>query len=174
MSRNPYKDDEKNDKPDKPVIGKTNMEFIRNVFTYGNGGRPRKYDSAEELQKRIIEYFEYCEDNKIKILTISGLVLFCGFSDRKSFYAYEDNPKFSHTIKTAREMMVQYYEQKGQTDAFPTFAIFALKNLGWTAEENIKVERVTTEFWVGGDPDVDDQAKLDEHKEYTDYEETTD
>lgn len=172
------KDPNKEENTKKLMVKKTEalkqIEFIRKIFDENPVGAPRHYNNAEDLQKRMIEYFVYCAEEKIN-LTISGLVLFCGFSDRKSFYEYEKNPTFTHAIKTAREIMVQYYENKGANDAFPTFAIFALKNLGWTAEETLKIDKTEkTEFWVGGDPDAPEENNLlnDQNREYYDYEET--
>lgn len=66
----------------------------------------------------------------IKVPTISGLCLYCGFESRQSFYAYEGKSEFSYTIKRARLRIEQEYEEQLQTSA-PTGAIFALKNFDW-------------------------------------------
>ena len=110
------------------------------------GGRPAFYTSAARLQRKIDAYFKNCPDfivisafdknsgdfvtYKKYTPTISGLVLFLGFSDRKSFYEYENKPEFSHTIKNARERIANEYEKQLWNDKC-TGAIFALKNLGW-------------------------------------------
>lgn len=101
--------------------------------------RPRKYDDAEELQKVIDKYFE--QITKDDYVTITGLILYAGFADRSSFYKYEDNEKFRHTIKNARLRVEQIYEKalhKGNTIG----AIFALKNMGWSdkIEQDITVQ----------------------------------
>lgn len=114
-------------------------------------GRPAFYTSPERLQRKIDAYFNNCPDfiiistfdknsgdfvtYKKYTPTISGLVLFLGFSDRKMFYEYEKRPLFSHTIKNARERIANEYEKQLWNDKC-TGAIFALKNLGWkdTAE----------------------------------------
>jgi len=109
-------------------------------------GRPLKFKNKEELEKKINEYFENCPDFKIityfdknsgeviehKIMTptISGLALFLGFCDRRSFYDYEEYPEFSHTIKKARSKIENEYEKQLWNDKCAG-AIFALKNLGW-------------------------------------------
>lgn len=109
------------------------------------GGAPPLYKTAKELQDRIVQYFEKGipirkvivgpPNNRsvesIPVPTISGLVLYCGFADRSSFYNYEKQPKFSHTIKRARELIARCYEEQLHTGN-PTGAIFALKNFGWT------------------------------------------
>ena len=98
--------------------------------------RPALYKSNEELQNKIDEYF-----SEIKLLkqhpTITGLAYFLGFEDRRSFYDYEKNGKFSYTIKRVRLKMESIYEEKLFSTS-PTGAIFALKNFGWTDSTQIE------------------------------------
>ncbi|QHB38481.1 terminase small subunit [Flavobacterium phage vB_FspM_lotta8-1] len=153
-----------------PAIKKTeaekNKDFIQAVFDRNPVGRPRMFSQKEDLEEQIKEYFTNCYEDKIK-LTITGLVLFCGFSDRKSFYEYEKNPEFSHTIKKARTLIEMNYELKLQ-EAFPQGATFALKNLGWTAEEQTETTiKTKTSFYIGGDDDDDEKDPI-----YTAYEDT--
>lgn len=113
-----------------------------------SGGRPPMFESAEELQEKIMEYFKslvtYNEEGEqvtSKPALITGLALHLGFCSRQSFYDYEKKPLFTYTIKRARMMVEQSYEinllGKGSTGA-----IFALKNMGWTdkMEMESKVE----------------------------------
>lgn len=110
------------------------------------GGRPPLFDSVEELEKKINEYFLNCPDKKTLVFfdknsgntiehqvdtpTVTGLALYLGFCDRHSFYDYEKNEKFSHTIKKARLRIENEYEKQLWNSACPG-AIFALKNFGW-------------------------------------------
>jgi hypothetical protein len=108
------------------------------------GGRPRKYQKVAALQKKIDEYFKAGVAKKkivvgpatnrtieeIEVPTITGLVLFCGFCNRASFYDLENDPRFSDTIKKARSRIEQVYEEQLHTGS-PTGAIFALKNFDW-------------------------------------------
>ena len=90
-------------------------------------GRPRKYNTAEELEAACKEYF----DNN-KVLTITGLALALGFCDRQSLYDYEENEVFSCIVKAARLRVENGYEQRLLSEqGSPTGAIFALKNMGW-------------------------------------------
>jgi len=108
------------------------------------GGRPPVFNSPEELQSKIDEYFlsgRNCRKIEVKqggevsvielpIITITGLCIFLGFESRQSFYDYESKPEYSYTIKRARTFIENNYEellQVGNT----TGAIFALKNFGW-------------------------------------------
>lgn len=98
-------------------------------------GRPPKYSKAEDLEAKIQEYFDKVVKSGDHI-TISGLVLHCGFSDRASFYDYEKKPEFTHTIKRARTLIEEDYEKYLRTGN-ATGAIFALKNFGWTDKREI-------------------------------------
>lgn len=142
-------------KPVKRTANEKQRDFIELIFKRNPVGRPRLYSTAEELEKEITAYLLHCYECGFK-LTISGLVLFCGFSDRKSFYSYEQNPEFSHIIKKARGVITMHYELL-LTEAFPQGAVFALKNLGWNAEEKIEnTVKTQTEFYIGGDDDIEE------------------
>lgn len=120
---------------------KTNMAKV---------GRPPKYETAEDLQVAIEDYFENGVNKRqikvrngkdyevveIPVPTITGLVLHCGFADRASFYDLEKQDKFSHTIKKARTFIEKEYEEILQTTG-NTGAIFALKNFGWKDRHEI-------------------------------------
>lgn len=115
------------------------------------GGRPPKYKTAEELQAKIDKYFaggmkkrtiligpaNNRQKIEINVPTITGLVLYCGFCDRASFYDLEKQDKFSHTIKNARTRIEREYEEILATTG-NSGAIFALKNFGWSDKQEIK------------------------------------
>lgn len=120
-------------------------------------GRPPKYKTAEALQKKIAQYFKDGFRTKkiivrqfgrekivdLPVITITGLVLYCGFCDRHSFYDLEKDKKFSHTIKKARSFIEREYEEILATTG-NTGAIFALKNFGWS--DTLKVETNETKY----------------------------
>jgi len=119
--------------------------------THPKGGRPPMYQSAEQLQERIDEYFEsgmkikqVVVGNKDKrevinvpVPTLTGLVLFLGFESRQSFFDMEKVPAFSYTIKKARMRVESVYEEMLATGA-PVGAIFALKNMGWKDKTEVE------------------------------------
>jgi hypothetical protein len=72
-------------------------------------------------------------ERKVDCPTITGLVLFCGFSDRQSFYDYEKKAEFTCTIKKARTFIEREYEELLHEN--PTAAIFALKNFDWSDKQ---------------------------------------
>lgn len=90
-------------------------------------GRPPKYETPQQMQEAIDEYFADTQDEK---LTLTGLALALGFASRQSIYDYERDETFSYTIKRARlriensyEMALRRYGRGGD--------VFALKNFGW-------------------------------------------
>ena len=107
-------------------------------------GRPPIYNTNEDLENKVNEYFEKGVkmksvlvgkgDNKevieIPVPTITGLAYYLGFESRQSFYDYEKYEQFSYTIKRARLFIEQEYEEQLQVGN-TTGAIFALKNMGW-------------------------------------------
>ena len=131
-----------------------------NRFTLGGterretAGQPPKYETPEELEAKISEYFEslweVVEVQKTKDgpqeiyqerpASIVELALFLGFVSRQSFYDYEKNPKFSYIIKRARAAVESSYEKRLAYQS-PTGAIFALKNMGW--KDKVEIEDKT-------------------------------
>jgi hypothetical protein len=97
-------------------------------------GRPRKYDSPEQMQQAIDKYF--AETEKI---TVCGLALALGFTSRNALLAYEGySDEYFGTIKTAKARIEEYYEQH-LTDAKAAGSIFALKNFGWRDERSMNI-----------------------------------
>ena len=89
-------------------------------------GRKAKYETPEELETMIDQYFE---ENGTDV-TVSGLAYYLGFDSRFSMYDYKEKPEFTHIIKRASLFIESNYEKKLSTTA-PTGSIFALKNMGW-------------------------------------------
>lgn len=115
-----------------------------------SAGRPAYFETPDDLEKQIEEYFNSCtikvDDNGGIIsygetVSITGLAFYLGFESRQSFYDYEQKPEFSYTIKRARLRVEMFYE-KALTSAKPTGAIFALKNFGWKDKQEIKHEGI--------------------------------
>jgi hypothetical protein len=108
------------------------------------GGRPRKYPKLEDMQKKINEYFNYCDskkeviatDNSTKVIakpyTVTGLCLFLDIT-RDTLLEYEKLEGFSDTIKKAKNKIENYVEENSLVGKLnPTVSIFNLKNnFGW-------------------------------------------
>jgi hypothetical protein len=102
-------------------------------------GRPLKFQSVEELQAKIDDYFAsielgmYLDKDGVPSyppVTITGLALHLGCY-RETITNYEDRDEFFHTIKTAKLRVENFAEQQLFKARNPTGAIFALKNYGW-------------------------------------------
>lgn len=92
-------------------------------------GRPLKFQSPEELQLRIEEYFKVREEKNLPF-TITGLALYLD-TTRELLCNYEERDEFHDTIKRAKLKCEDYAETVLFTGKNQAGAIFALKNYGW-------------------------------------------
>lgn len=139
--------------------------------TMGAGGRPPKYKSVKEMQKKIDEYFESCEGKPLiingeqqynkqgypiildrKHPTITGLALALGFSGRSDLLYYQkhkkDSDKFYDTITRAKSRVEEQMEESLFHKDSSNGAQFALRNnfKDWDADkkqEENKTEGIT-------------------------------
>lgn len=95
-------------------------------------GRPLKYETNEELQEAIEEYFA---DNPEKP-TQSGLALHLGFNSRQSLYNYKERDEFLDTIKKAF-VRIDNEHEKRLFEHSNSGSIFYLKNRGWSDKMDI-------------------------------------
>jgi len=96
------------------------------------GGRPLKFQSVEEMDKLIQEYFKNTKEEE---LTITGLALALD-TDRKTLINYENRDEFFNTIKKAKTRIENSYEKSLRKNG-RTGDIFALKNFGWQDKQEI-------------------------------------
>jgi len=95
-------------------------------------GRPLKFETVEDLQAKIDEYFEITPKDE---WTITGLAIaldtyrkvLCEYGDGK--YDEEDRD-FSNTVKKAKQIVENGYEIDLKKHGRPG-TIFALKNFDW-------------------------------------------
>ena len=115
-------------------------------------GRPAKYETVEDMQKLIVEYFNECEaEGKKPTVTGLGYVLDmsrqdlinyekCFECDRLKQYPDSVRRGFVYTIKSAKRFIESCLEDKlinGNTT--PIGLIFALKNnYGWVDKQEIE------------------------------------
>lgn len=96
-------------------------------------GRPPIFETPEAMEAKIEEYFAERVEKETahrEPATITGLILYLGFSHREALADYEKREGFSDIVRKARLRVENRYEQNlhGTT---PTGSIFALKNMGW-------------------------------------------
>lgn len=115
-------------------------------------GRPPVFESKEELEKKIEEFFKSCEGsvledetgkpvldkygNVIKIderpETVTGLALALGFKSRQSLIDYQGRAEFSDTITRAKLRCEKYAEERLFDRDGTNGARFSLQvNFGW-------------------------------------------
>ena len=105
-----------------------------NKYALGNnGGRPPTFATPDALEEKCIDYFKYCIDKEEKP-TITGLTLYVGFCERKSWDDYAKKQEFLHIVKRAKLTVENSYENSATT-----FDMFALKNMGWSDKTEMEM-----------------------------------
>ena len=104
-------------------------------------GKPRIYNTVNDMQLAIDNYFNDCKTNDIPV-TITGLCLALGFTTRQGLLNYEgytddNNQAFVDIIKRAKLRVENAYElrclQRGSAGD-----IFTLKQFGWSDRQTIE------------------------------------
>ena len=101
------------------------------------GGRPRKWDSKEALQRDIDRYYKYCDD-KNRPVTIAGLAYYLDV-DRQTIYNYEKKDEFFDTIKKAKNYIVMRLEEEAIMNG-RAGTIFVMKQYGYTDKHEVTNE----------------------------------
>ena len=111
-----------------------------NLYGLGNnGGRERIFATPEELEAKVIEYFNWCVETKTEIAK-NGLELFIGFNSRSTWSNYMKREEYLDILNRAKKAVVYSYELDLRSFKFGG-AIFALKNL----DPDNYVDKVETE-----------------------------
>jgi hypothetical protein len=116
-------------------------EYIqKEVIPLNETGRPCKFETVEQLQKAIDEYFDYCDENN-KPYTVSGLA-YALDTTRRTLLDYQEKEEFSHTIKKAKAKIEQFNEELLYSKDVPTVGvIFNLKNnYEWKDKQEIDAD----------------------------------
>lgn len=127
------------------------------AFEKGNtyGTRP-KYETPEQMQEKIDEYFKECEGTLLidhngdpmltkwgdpiylnkKPPTITGLALALGFKTRTSLQKYKAKKAFTDTVLTAKSRVEKYWEERLDSRDGAHGAAFNLQRnfAGWQVE----------------------------------------
>jgi hypothetical protein len=122
-----------------------------NKFALGNSGKPKQWSTLEELQKDIDAYFQWCEDNPIKLLhksqldksnkpieydtkrpyTIEGLAIFLD-CDRDTLLNYEKKEGYEEYFGIIKKAKLKIQQDKVERGIVGTgvasVIIFDLKN----------------------------------------------
>lgn len=109
-------------------------------MTTEKGGRPRKFNSAKELENKLNEYFNvYLKENPEELADIESLAVFLD-CDRDTILNYEKIDEFFGTIKKAKTKILNIKKQNTYKGRVPVaFMIFDLKNNhGYTDKQEIE------------------------------------
>lgn len=138
-------------KDDKGKFVKGNL-FHRFVENW-NGGRPPKFETAEELAKEIADYLDWEDSLKRPdgysklgkgLYTLSGCSLYLGFVSTGALHAYEEkDPLFSRVIQAFRLFMTHWNEQKLYWGGTFQGSNFWLKNWGGYSDESTVNQHTT-------------------------------
>lgn len=131
-------------------------------------GRPKKYQTAAEMEVKIDEYFDWCDqqlevthdakgNEKIlhKPYTVSGLCLYLDM-DRVTLLEYQDLDEYSSTIKKAKVRIENNLEENimnGKSN--PIFGIFSMKNnFGWKDKTEVDINQKSLVITANVDEDI--------------------
>ena len=128
----------------------------------GAGGRPPMYNTKEEIQIKIDEYFESCKGEVltdaegkpvltksgavvmigVRPLTITGLALALGFTSRQALLNYQAKEEFVDTIMRAKARIECYAEERLFDKDGANGAKFSLTNnfAGWKEKKEIDAD----------------------------------
>ena len=128
---------------------------MSNEMTNRKVGRPLKFPSVEELQKKIDDYF-HDRDATGKPYTITGLALWLDASSRECLLNYQEKDDYFDTITRAKLRCQEFAESQLYTAKSSNGAIFALKNYGWSDARQVDIQNTTKTITVTMIGDIDD------------------
>ena len=79
------------------------------VIYMAHPGRPRLYESPEQMQILIDKYFNDCKNRDVPY-TLAGLAVALNM-DRISLYNYSKRDEYFNTIKKAKDIVAQAWEE---------------------------------------------------------------
>jgi hypothetical protein len=108
-------------------------------------GRPPLYETPEEMQIGIDQYYAECKENE-EPLTVSGLAYTLGMST-ETLRAYGEKDGFSATVNKAKQKVERSIESGMMRGLNATGCIFNLKNnFGWKDQTEQKINMGITDM----------------------------
>ena len=100
-------------------------------------GRPRKFETPEQFDEAVDEYVA---ERRVaeRRMTWTGLALHLGICSRASIDEYAKYEGFSYSVKRAKLLIENAYEESLGGDGSPAATIFALKNFGWSDKHEVE------------------------------------
>jgi len=130
-----------------------------NQYAVGNSGKAKKFESVEDLEEHIQEYFDDCDSNTREVYdkkeqtivtinsplpyTIEGLALALGFLSREALLNYEKAKGYEEFFSTVKEAKLKVQNNKVSGLIIDTYStagtIFDLcNNHGYQQKMNIE------------------------------------
>lgn len=136
-------------------------------------GRPRKYETAEELEDAVFNYFkQFDEVDNLEDLrkkpTVAGLALHLGFASRQSIYDYAEKGEFSYVIKRALLALEDFHEGALSGNNV-TGHVFWLKNHGWADKKELDGSFDVTQLVIEAIDDATDDDEAAAEVSAADY-----
>ena len=111
-------------------------------------GKPRKYDSPEQMHTAIVQYFKDCETYE-EYPTVSGLAFALGFDATQSLLDYKGySEEYSSMLARAKLLVEQSYEDGLRARDQARGCQIALMRLGWTPKQET-ITHQTHEITLG-------------------------
>ena len=126
--------------------------IIKKPITGGKIGKPLKYPDPLEFQRKINQYFDWCDNQSKKVVTsvkdgklvpkpytVSGLCVYLQI-DSETLSEYGKRPLYSDSVKNAKKRIENWLEEAALTGAVnPIFSIFSFKNnFNWSDKQEVK------------------------------------
>lgn len=122
-------------------------------------GRPKIYETPEDIIEKGFEFFEWCEWARKGKITSAGLRLYLGLT-KSTYHDYSKRPEFSDAINYLETTLEDYNELKLGWAGSTQGAIFWLKNkAGWKDESQQKIDQTITEVKpevISGTPKIEE------------------
>ena len=123
--------------------------------------RPSKFNTVEEIQNHIDEYFDELESEQPP--TVTGLALWLDLT-RQGLVEYGNKELFSDTIKKAKQRVERFNEEHLLRGKSPAGTIFNLKNnFNWKDKTEQEVNSVAKIMYV--EVDKQETKDMNEHIE---------
>jgi hypothetical protein len=150
-----HKPNHKGNGKNSPVIGSNgfltapgdNAAILKHAIEIAYRWAPIDLNNDDDVQDRIIEYFQYCFDNDIKP-GVEGMALAVGVN-RRTLWDWETGDsrnkpgsRRADIIKKSKQILAEYMENLAQNNKInPVTAIFLLKNhFGYTNVDTVEVK----------------------------------
>jgi len=125
------------------IMDKSNNNAGQDSESPKSVGKPKAIESPERFNELVEIYILSCQDeDKPKAITLTGLILALGLSSRQSLDNYLNYPEYVDSVKRAKLLVEQEYENRLITASSAGGPIFALKNFGWLDKHPSDLDRL--------------------------------